>query len=520
MPEETRVTIKEHPTVQGIKQWAVSVVTVVVLGVVAYSVFLVRQYVPLVGYIVIISLAVLPAIGLIAAITWLVKYITHAEAIEIGPSGTVIRWLGRVTPIHPLGVQEHRTAGSKDTKVEAEVEIPTLLALLKERVIGGGELLLGYHKDGTARYGLWGDLKTFIVAGKSRSGKTVTMVFIIIQALLGGAQVWVCDPHYNKRSGLLKVLEPLIPYMRVARTTAEIVTLALDFAAEMKQRERNTSEMGNTEDGYIPIVLVYDEWTKLLRDLDNVEQEIVVNSFLDCAEAYADFEGYAVIAGHEWTARESGGKKGAAVRKQAHAAIVHRLDEDYAKFLLLGSRGKKAAKTAPNLFTGHAYLQDADGELDYLLIPFYGKNREAVQEARNMLLEREGVLPRAEYPQIEGPYAAQVQALSYAPVNGPVNGKQGVNGPVNGPVNSLQEETAPIYTSEEECKLTEELTPVNSLDVNGLDLKTLIERARKQGIGHGKIAATVGMNGRHYPQYHAFCLENNIPIEPSTGNEK
>lgn len=507
MSEETRVTtITDHPVMQGIIRWFVAVVTVFVLGIGAYGVFLMRVYLPFIGTLYIVIIALLPIIGLIALIVWLVRFVTKSDVIEIGPSGTIVKWFHKVTFYHPLGVQEYHTGHTKEKDTQVFPEIPPLLSLLKEGVLGAGDLLLGYHIDGSLRWGLWSSVRTFLVAGKSRSGKTVTMVFFIVQALLGGAEVWVCDIHYNKRSGLLKVLEPLLPYIRVARTHAEIMMLVTDYSNEMNSRETGTSEMGLR-----PILLVVDEWTKLLRDLDSVEKTLLVDAILNCAESWADFEGYAMIAGHEWTANESGGKKGAALRRNMHAVFVHRLDEEYAKFLLKGSKGRKASKETPNLHTGHAQFQDSEGELDYLLIPFYGREREAVCEAARILRDmHEGIAPSASYPLLDSPHGDTFEA----PVYTPVDSKQSAYTPVNGPVNGVQGDNAPVYSTPETSKLeSENEEGVSTFAVNGLGLKTLIERMRSQNIPHRKIAKTVMLDGRKYPQYKQFCTENNIPVD-------
>lgn len=380
--EEMSVTsrIVESHQARSFFVWLGTIGGIIVLGIVGYAIYLVRQYVPIVGYIWLAALGILPTLGIVFLVIWIVRYLMQADVIEIGPTGTIVKWFNQVTRIHPLGTQEYKIREVKEQKQIEKPQVPLLLNVLREGVLGGIDLLLGYHQDGTARWGTWDDIRTFVVAGKSRSGKTVTMVFFIIQALMGNAQVWVCDIHHNKPTGLLKVLAPLIPYMRVARTHEEIVQLATDFKNEMNARENGTSEIGLT-----PILLVIDEWTKTLRDLSPDEVSLLVDTVLDCAEAWANFEGYAMVAGHEWTARESGGKKGAAVRRGFHSAFVHRIDEEYAKFLLTGAKGKKAAKTAPNLPTGHVHFQDSEGELDYLLIPYYGKQKEAIYEVVGML---------------------------------------------------------------------------------------------------------------------------------------
>ena len=156
------------------------------------------------------------------------------------------------------------------------------------------------------------------------------------------------------------------------------------------------------------MLIVYDEWSELLRELADDQIELVVKTVLNCNEAYAGFNGFAMVGGHEWTARESGGKKGTAVRRGFHAIVCHRLDDEYAKFLLKNNAGKKAALKAPSLPKGHAYFQDSEGEMDYILIPFYGKEREAVYYVLEMLPQIEG--PANQERLVSGDYAQEYRS--------------------------------------------------------------------------------------------------------------
>jgi hypothetical protein len=399
--ETTKIQHSQHHTVRLLPTWLISIASVIIIGVVSYAVYLVRQYIAIVGWIWLISLGLMPTFGVIFATTWLLKYILRFEIKEIGPAGQLLIRCNQIREIHPLGLKEHRVRIKEEKEKFA---VPLLIEILKSGLLGLEDLLLGYHLEGDPRWGSWDDLRTFVVAGKSRSGKTVTMVFFILQALLSGSIVYVCDPHHNKPSGLLKVLEPIINHLRIAKSYEDIVTATVEFKSHM------TARKDGKETELTPIVIVYDEWSELLRELDQESTDMVVNTVLSCAEAYAGFGGYAMVGGHEWTAHESGGKKGGAVRRGFHAAFVHRQDDEYAKFLLKGAAGKKAAVKAPNLPKGQAYFQDSEGELDYLLIPYYGKEKEAIIEVARMLEpETPPELPAFEQRLL--PYAASTEPI-------------------------------------------------------------------------------------------------------------
>jgi hypothetical protein len=518
--EETRVSVIEHPTIKGCLLWIGIFLGVPVLGTVGYAIILVQKYLLLVGYVWLFSVALLPTLAVTLLGAWIAKFILKADMLEIGPSGSIMRWFNKVTEYHPLGIKEHKSTTTAKQKQEL-ADIPPLVKLLHSGLLGGADLLLGYHKDGSERWGTWNDLRTFVVGGKSRSGKTVTMVFFIVQALLAGAQVWVCDVHANKPTGLLKVIASLIPFMRVAKTPEEILQLTRDFKAEMTARERNTSEMGDSDRGYIPIVLVYDEWTKLLRDVKDLdpkgdEQELLVDTVLNCAEAWANFEGYAMVAGHEWTARESGGKKGAAIRRGFHSAFVHRIDEEYAKFLLVGSIGKKAAKTAPNLPTGHVHFQDSESELDYLIIPYYGKQKEAIHEVVEMLK----ALPDTSRKLLEGPSYEDTYQGYPNPLNETVHTFTGDKQDVNIAAKPIEANSLTVYTDVNNIELDTVDSPVNTTSVNAIagttrEVNELIKRMHKRGIPLRDIAYTVGMYGSGYTKFQELCIQLGI-VEKSS----
>lgn len=512
---DEQITVKRHTN--SFLRWLASVASVIVIVGTLFALYQVKQYAPVVGLIYLIAICLIPVIGLCFLIVRFIKYLKEVEFRDVGPSGTIMRSTitGRKMEFYPLGIQEHASTKQREQqrqKEEEAIDVPPMLDLLKEGLIGGNELLLGFHRDGSTRYGYWNDLRTFAIGGKSRSGKTVTMIFYIIQALLSGANVWICDPHYNKASGLSNVLKPLTPFMRVARKDHEIIQAVQDFREEMEKRLHIDEYPELADMPFTPMLLVVDEWTRLVSRCDSAQSEAIVNTVLACAEEYAGIDGYAMIAGHEWTARESGGKKGASLRRGLHAVIVHRLDEDYAKFLLQGSKGKKAAKNAPNLPTGHMLIQDSEGDTDYLIIPFAGKNNEAVYEVANMLK----ALPAPEgYVLLDTPEEIP-QITTGKPVNAGNTNKQDVYTPINRHVEAVHTgelvSLPPVngYISENAEIRTE--GPVNGEAVNAVDVKTIILRMHKRKIPLRDIAYVVSLYGRNYEQFKALCSELGITV--------
>lgn len=486
---------EQQKTQQGIGFWLGSLVSTLILIICLWGVYTVRQYLSIVGIVLIVSIPLLIVGAIAFLVAKAVGHLLEYRNTEIGPNGNILSRYGKLTFVHPLGIKEFRVRDTDTAKQVEKVEIPSLISLLKEGILGGTDLLLGYHTDGSPRWGVWDDLRTFIIAGKSRSGKTVTMVFFIVQAILAGAKLYVCDPHARKRDGLLKVLEPLIPVIQHAIDPDEIVALAKAFTNAMQARERGESS------DTTPLLFVVDEWTKLLRDLAPDEVEILVNVFLNCAEAWAAFGGYALIAGHEWTARDSGGNRGTALRRNTHAAFVHRLDADYAKFLLQGSKGKKAANNAPNLPKGHVYLQDSEGELDYLVIPYYGSRFEAIQEVASLLL------PSGERKTL--PYSDYRMLTSESQVNSAVNSKQTEETAINTHIELLQGKGESVYHGDVYSQAPDESVNTEGVNERLTDnqIKSLIVRMHKRNIAMRDIAYTVSLYGRNYDTFKRLCFE-------------
>jgi hypothetical protein len=474
MEDRAVTTVNTNKPLNGLIRWIAVTSSIVVIGIAGYGVVLVSSYVAIVGIIWLCVASLLPLGGLTWLAVYLMRAITNGNVVHIGETGTIITdILGRKTIYHPLALKEYRT---KDKIVNSTTvfECPTMLQLLKEGAINTIELLIGYKIDGTAFYGTWDTLRSTVIAGKSRSGKTVTLVFLLCQALLSGAKVYVNDPHYAKASGLLKVLTPLLPFIVVGRTLEEILANAHEYIAEMQQR------LSPDYDGLMtPWIFITDEWTVLLRDLSKDDRDFLVKLVLDTNEAYAGVNGFCIIAGHEWTARESGGKYGASVRRAFHSTIVHRLDEDYAKFLLTGVN-KKYSKQSPNLATGTYFLQDSEGnEVLTLVTPFYGRNKEAITLVAEMLNEQ---------LQIAQPTQSYITETNVSQANSSV------------PMLPAQTQRD-IHTEELEVTATSESETVK-----------VIHRLRKRNVAHRDISYAVGLYGPKYNEYKALCEKHNISL--------
>jgi hypothetical protein len=133
---------------------------------------------------------------------------------DVGQFGTLLQRFHMIKEVRPLALA---SPASDTAKTKVTITVPTVAELLKSGAFGTTSLLFGFlAENGSAHWGCWSDINTFAIAGKSRSGKTITLFFIILQALFNHAVVWICDPHGagRKQSALKKLLEPLILFQK------------------------------------------------------------------------------------------------------------------------------------------------------------------------------------------------------------------------------------------------------------------------------------------------------------------
>jgi hypothetical protein len=362
---------ENHSRVWEIVAFYACLVGSVVLGIGFYTV---RAYFPLLGWLAMIIVVLLMCLVLANALTFTVRHITAHKYRDIGQFGTMSQGtLGRAQVHAPLSIE-----GPKERVTKIEVVIPTVAELLKEGILGTADLLLGYSVEGSPVWGLWDSVRTFCIAGKGRSGKTVTMFFLIIQVIMNGGTVYICDPHYRKKSSITSLLKPLAQHIRFAGTDEEIMNLTDEFIDTMEGRVQENSP------DETPQLYVVDEFTRIVNG-DYGER--VFEAVIACAQQYAGFGGFAMIAGHEWTGK---GQALAKLRRALHAKFVHRLDPEYAKYLLNSS---KWAKVAPGLKTGYNIFQDSEGDFHELRTPL-GTIEDALTIANSLLaLPGPGMIP-------------------------------------------------------------------------------------------------------------------------------
>jgi hypothetical protein len=321
--------------------WAIIIATGAGFGVLGYTLYLVRGILQYLGLLLVGALAILILCGIAAPIVLLLRMAMIPKYQESGQHGGYFATiLGRVQAAPPLASLETRAgsrAGRTTVTEMALPVIPSLLDLIEQQVIAPGkmEMVMGYDaltlKRGSLEIvtGSWPG--THAVAGKGRSGKTRRVIAMVVQALVSGAHVVICDPHATKPDSLARALEPLEPWLKIARGEREIAQVSHDFFGEMELRVSGLSEEKHDDGQYKPWLIVFDEWSRLMttQSIEEDDREIMKLTATNCATQYAGYGGYCCIIGQLWTQDATGGTE---IRRSIQAAFVHQLHEEYARF--------------------------------------------------------------------------------------------------------------------------------------------------------------------------------------------
>jgi hypothetical protein len=298
-----------------------------------------------VGVLAALSAIVLILCGLTWAIVSTIRHATKADFYPVEENGAYLRdSLGRVRPLAPMIAAPARV-NKATAKIEITPVVPTLFDLIEQGEIVQGEMtmVMGYDKAQLARgilqlvVGAWPG--THAVAGKGRSGKTRRVIAMIAQALINGAKVLVCDPHYTKLDSLARSLEPLEKYLTIARGEEQIVSTARGFLGEMEARVDDANRPCT------PWLIVFDEWSRLMDEnngkMEDGGRDILIDVAKNCSTQYAGYLGYCCIIGQIWTSDSVGGTD---IRRSLQSVFVHQLSGEYAAFFFRAAKWKGRAE--------------------------------------------------------------------------------------------------------------------------------------------------------------------------------
>lgn len=414
MTVQERVQVNTYTTAQNTKYYT----AVITLGVVAIVLFLglwqVRDKLIWVGYVAlaVVGVALLAIMWVI--VVWALRFTTRLTSHDIGEHGTVLATAtGHKHYYAPAAPAAVRISSSRERarsgKTTVTPVLPSIVDLVEQEFINADSnaLLIGYTQGGTP---VWDDWQGAAgVGGKGRSGKSRRVIGSIIQAIVQGKKITICDPHGGgaKKDSLLKMLTPLLPWIyRVACTPDDIVAASREYDDAM--RSALETPVPDGEDSPVtPWMIVYDEWSHLMLDprMEDDDRELIKDTVQNSSREYAGVGGSAWIIGQEWTQEACGG---ANIRKNLFVAFIHNMSAEYAAFFL---RAKKWYIQAEELRQGECIYKPYSAS-DIQRVLTYRVPDDAPALVAEWL-KSQGVEPVAQYREVAG----SVQPRELPPVD-------------------------------------------------------------------------------------------------------
>jgi len=291
-------------------------------------------------------------------------------------------------PVMPVALPESDVIESLPAAIQTFREL--IDAGVVQEAIARGQMLLGYV-EGQLRYGSWLDLYSCGIGGVSGSGKTTTVRFLLLQAVLAGAQLVMIDPHIaHKEESLAAQFQRFdVHAMPPCDETPAQVARRIKFLANECDRRKMLGETGPA------LVAVFDEFNAIIRRLPDDLRRELADLLLTIAQEGRKFGIFAMLIGQRWSEQDLGGKNyGAAIRSSLASTLAHRFtDEDQAKKLIGGRNGPRCLE----LQQGHYLFRDTEGVLSETITP-YTADEDA--EAIALLLSRDQKSQRNQYQQL------------------------------------------------------------------------------------------------------------------------
>lgn len=360
--ENREITIIDSEPVQRVKRtgqalgvYSLLIVTLVLLGVIAYALWLVRAYIVYLGYVTLAGAGVAIVCGVALPVILLARLMFKAEHYDIGPNGLLLRFWGRVNTYAPLAPGQVKVQEIASKK-KSEPPMLSMIDMIEQGIIGPGQMsvVIGYSLKGQLE--IEPRPYVYAIAGMGRTGKSRRSIMMIVQDVIAlaplmnlqersrGARVIICDPHPGKKDSLTKVLAPLAPWIEFRGTQEEIAQVSQEYNSEMRGRTQGSSELITEEGNYVPWAIYYDEFSMLMTRTTEDTQELIQECVQASSEEYGGVGGYITLIGQSWTNDSCGGT---AVRRALHESFVHNISPEYAKFLIKESKWYNRCESLP-----------------------------------------------------------------------------------------------------------------------------------------------------------------------------
>jgi len=294
----------------------------------------------------------------VIVLDFVIRRVTRLTYRDIGEFGTTAQtMLGKIkeyTPLAPGNLAPGRTAIE-----EAKPIVPRLGKLIQDssltnQSIDGARILVGFREDQSPRYERMPGVTA--ITGMQNVGKSVTMLMLVLIALLQGANVVVCDTHFNKARSLYKKIAGLSDYLTFALTEEEVLQETRNFSQELLNRKRGSRPY--------PYVIFYDELNSLVRSKQLKEQ--IVTTMEEASQEGLGFNLHLVCAIHNLS---NDGIGDATLRSFFNMIFCHKMLADQSKFIEAFNT-RKIRSTIASLPQGQAMVKDEYNEIEKLTIPY------------------------------------------------------------------------------------------------------------------------------------------------------
>lgn len=352
---------------------------VIVLSIAGFAVYSVRQYLPIVGVILLVVIV----LALLLALAYFIVHVHHKltsyNHIPIAQYGSVLHRrneIVEIAPYHQLPPARASRASQPETDyIEAEIEeadempallprIPTFAEMLEsgmvQAAISRGQMIIGFYAEThQPRMGSWLDLYSAGNGGVSGSGKSTTTRFLLFQAVMASAKLIMVDPHIGDPDESLSHQFSLLPasihQIRPCDGRAVNVMKRVDWLSRELVRRKNTGVKTPA------LVFVIDEFNAQMR-VKEVREELST-LLLDIEQEGRKFGIFALLIGQRWSAQDLGG---ADIRTSLSSKMGHRFSDEGQAVRFMGS---KHGKRLLELETGHWLFYDTKGKTSEMVTP-------------------------------------------------------------------------------------------------------------------------------------------------------
>jgi hypothetical protein len=392
--------------------------SLIVLGVATWAIISVRQYLPLVGILLLIVLVVVVIAVCALAVDFVARRFMRYDFRAIDQYGTVGQRYGRIEQFAPslaprverISIDERAVDGSLEELPELPAlvaPVPTFRELLErgviQRALNAGKMILGYESDtGELRYGSWFDLYSCGVGGVSGTGKSTTVRFLLFQAALASAKFIMIDPHIGDPEESLAYQFSLLPagihQIKPCDGSTKNVMRRIDWL----NKELAHRKVAKVKTPFI--IFCIDEFNEQMRNKE-VRDELS-ELLLNIEQGGRKFGIFAMLIGQRWSAQDLGG---ADIRTSLSSKLAHRFsDEDQAKRFV----GSKHGPSLLELETGHWLFFDTNGKARRMETPAtFAEDGQVIAQILGESSPERTLKPRETTPEITEITPSKVIAL-------------------------------------------------------------------------------------------------------------